>query len=118
VGGAKGKLFSKQYVLEGNHLPTMKSINDAGLPITYDKGSAIQMLYHEHKAFVSTGRSFEAIAFRNEETRLLLNGDYMGAFNLNAARIQATYGTKYNQAIEQARKYYQENIISVWNPTK
>ena len=50
---------------------------------------------------------------RQRGTNLLRNGNYMGAFDLNATRIQATYGVKYNQAIEQARKTYQENIITV-----
>jgi RHS repeat-associated protein len=116
LGGAKGDLYSKQNILEGNHLPTMKSITDAGLPIQYNKASAIQMLYHEHRAFISTGSSVEAVAFRQQETLLLRQGNYIGAFELNAKRIQASYGTKYNNAIEQARKHYKEQILSIWNP--
>ncbi len=44
LGGAKGKLYSKQNILEGNHAPTMQSFEIAEFKVSYNKGSAFQML--------------------------------------------------------------------------
>ena len=35
----------------------------------------------------------------------------MEAFNLNARRGRTAYGNKYNDALNQVRGYYQENVI-------
>jgi RHS repeat-associated protein len=118
LGGAKGELFSKQKILEGNHMPTIKGIKDAGLNIEYNQASAIQMLYKEHRSFLSTGSSAEAIAFRAQETALLKKGDYMGAFELNAQKLQMQYGVKYNDAINQAREHYKTHVVSFWLPSQ
>jgi hypothetical protein len=104
-------LYSKKDILEANHLPTMKSMELSGFKINYNEGSAFQMLYEEHRAFVSTGSSRAAVAFRNQEASLLNQGKFMDAFDLNAKRVQSAYGNKYNDALNQARDYYQKNIV-------
>ena len=118
LGGAKGDLYSKKNILEGNHVPTMKSIRDAGLSVGYNEASAIQMLYSEHRSFISTGSSVESVSFRKMETELLRKADYIGAFELNANRLKQQYGNKYDEAINQARTHYKKHIISIWNPSK
>jgi len=35
----------------------------------------------------------------------------MAAFDLTAKQVRAAYGNKYDEAIEQARDYYQNNIV-------
>ena len=111
LGGAKGQLYSKMNILEGNHAPTMNSFEIAGYKISYTEGSAFQMLYKDHRMFVSTGSSPEAIAFRKQEAALLKQGKFMAAFDLNANRVRSTYGNKYNAAIGQARDYYENKIV-------
>lgn len=83
----------------------------AGFKIAYKEGSAFQMIYEEHRAFISTGSSKIAIAFRNQEASFLKEGKFLEAFDLNAQRVRAAYGNKYNEAIEQARSYYQSNVV-------
>jgi RHS repeat-associated protein len=111
IGGAKGDLYSKQKILEGNHLPTMKGMELAGFQIEYKAGSAFQMLYEEHRAFISTGSGKIADAFRKAEANLLSEGKFLEAFDLNVDRVRAAYGNKYNEAMSEAREYYQSNII-------
>jgi RHS repeat-associated protein len=111
LGGAKGDLYSKKGILEGNHAPTMNSMEMSGFSIRYKKGSAFQMLYEDHRNFVSTGRGPAAVAFREQEASLLSQGKFMEAFDLNAQRVRAAYGNKYNDAINQAREYYQNSIV-------
>ena len=111
LGGAKGDLYSKKGILEGNHAPTMNSMELSGFKIKYNEGSAFQMLYEEHRAFVSTGSGKAAVAFRNQEAGLLSQGKFMEAFDLNAQRVRAAYGNKYNDALNQAREYYKNNIV-------
>jgi RHS repeat-associated protein len=111
LGGAKGDLYSKQKILEGNHAPTMQSYEIAGFKITYNKGSAFQMLYEEHQRFISSGNSKVALAFRNQEASLLKQGKFMEAFELTARQVKKSYGNKYDEAIQEARTYYQINIV-------
>jgi hypothetical protein len=111
LGGAKGDLYSKKGILEGNHVPTMKSMEVSGSRISYNEGSAFQMLYEEHRAFISTGSSKAAVAFRNQEVGLLNQGKFMEAFDLNAQRVRAAYGDKYNDALNQAKDYYQKTVV-------
>ncbi|MBX2923990.1 MAG: hypothetical protein KF746_17455 [Chitinophagaceae bacterium] len=111
LGGAKGDLYSKRGILEGNHAPSMGSMDIAGFKVSYNEGSAFQMLYEEHRAFISTGSSKVATAFRNQEAGLLNQGKFMEAFDLNAQRVRAAYGNKYNDALNQAREYYQKSIV-------
>jgi len=114
-GGAKGDLLTGKVdgisTLEGNHLPTVNGMQQAGLVIPYNDASAIQMLFVEHRHLISTGRSAEAIAFRTQEAELLKSGKFMEAFDLNAAEIRKAYGDKYDRALQEARQYYEENIV-------
>jgi hypothetical protein len=111
LGGAKKDLYSKQKILEANHAPTMKSFEIAGFKISYNEGSAFQMLYDEHRLFISTGRDKAAVVFRNQEANLLKQGKFMEAFDLNVQRVKSTYGNKYDGAMGQAREYYQNKIV-------
>ncbi|MBO9154071.1 RHS repeat domain-containing protein [Chitinophaga sp. GCM10012297] len=111
LGGAKGSLFSKRNILEANHSPTMKSYEIAGFSISYSEGSAFQMVYAEHRAFVSTGSSKAAQAFRAQEASLLKQGKFMEAFDLNMNSIKSQFGNKYNEAMSQAREHFQKNIV-------
>lgn len=81
----------------------------AGFKISYSEGSAFQMLFEEHRAFISSSKA--AVAFRNQEASLLKEGKFMEAFDLTADRVKSSYGTKYNEALGQAREYYQNKIV-------
>ncbi|MCE2973785.1 MAG: RHS repeat-associated core domain-containing protein [Sediminibacterium sp.] len=111
LGGAKRDLLSKKNILEGNHLPTMGGIKQAGFDISFGEGSAMQMLYKEHQSFISSGNSKAAQAFRKKEASLLKDGKFMEAFDLNSERLISSYGNKYKSAIKDARDYYQKEII-------
>ncbi|WP_295121509.1 hypothetical protein [uncultured Chitinophaga sp.] len=110
MGGVKGNLLSRLNILEGNHIPTMRSINIAGFKISDNSGSVFQMLYEDHRPFISTGSSKAAAAFRHQEADLLGQGKFMEAFDLTVDRVKAIHRDKYNDAMTQARDYYQKNI--------
>ncbi|MDX2048317.1 MAG: DUF6443 domain-containing protein [Chitinophagaceae bacterium] len=112
-GGEKGKLLALKKILERNHLPTMDGLRKAGFKISEKQGSAIQMLYKEHRDFISTGSSEASKAFRQIEANLLRQGKFMEAFELNANRLLSTYGNKYKAAIDEARQYFQDEIIPI-----
>jgi len=54
-----------------------------------------------------------AVAFRRQEAALLSQGKYMEAFDLNVQRIKSAYGNKYNGAIQEARSYYEKEIVPI-----
>ena len=89
----------------------MQSYEVAGCKIPYNKGSAFQMLYEEHQAFISSGSSKTAQAFRKMEAGLLGQRKFIEAFQLNAQRVQAAYGHKYDEAIMESMKYYTEKVV-------
>jgi RHS repeat-associated protein len=118
AGGGYGK-FDNQYdefgnlLTNKNHLPTMNSYKLAGFRVSNYMGSAQIMTVEDHKAFISTGSSKEAKAFRNAEAKLLKSGRFMDAFDLNANAIRHQFGDKYNRAIEKARDHYQKNVVPI-----
>jgi hypothetical protein len=111
LGGSKGSLYSKRNIIEGNHAPSMQSLKLAGFKIAYAEASAYQMLYEEHRSFISTGSSKAAQAFRNQEASLLKQGKFLEAFDLNTQRVQNMYGHKYDGGIQKARAWYESQII-------
>lgn len=89
----------------------MNSFKIAGFEISYNQASAYQMLYAEHRSFITTGTSKAAVAFRNQEAKLLSEGKFLEAFDLNSRRVVQEYGSKYNEAISQARDYFENQIV-------
>lgn len=114
-GGAKGDLLTgrveKSGVLEGHHLPAYDSYVKASLEMGYDDASAIQMLFGEHRGYLSTGSAADAVAFRQTQANLMKQGKFMEAFDLDVREIRKAYGNKYDRAIKEAREYYQKNIV-------
>ena len=109
--GAKGDLLTGKGILEGNHLPTMNGLTQAGLIVAYKDASALQMILLEQRQFISTGCGAAAKAFRATEASLLKQGKFMEAFDLNAVSIRAQYGNKYDEGLKEARDYYEKNIV-------
>ncbi|PQJ10489.1 hypothetical protein CJD36_010965 [Flavipsychrobacter stenotrophus] len=96
AGGAYKSLERKAGQIERNHMPSMNAYTRAGAKISKQNASAIEMIFEEHRAFISTGGGKAAEAFRKAEGELLSQGKYIDAFDLNANRIRSTYGDKYN----------------------
>jgi hypothetical protein len=115
-GGAHGRIKNLveggTNITERNHLPSIDAFKRAELNVVSDYlKSSHHMLTGDHKNFITTGASDLSKAFREAEATLLREGDFMGAFDLNANAIKAQYGDIYNKAIEQARKHYQDNVV-------
>jgi hypothetical protein len=118
AGGAYKLLGRKAGQIERNHIPSMDAYSRAGAKISKQDAPAIEMIYEEHRKFISTGRGRAAEAFRKTEGELLSQGKYNEAFDLNANFIRSSYGDKYNDAIEQARSIYIEKIIPALRGSK
>ncbi len=118
IGGAHGK-FDNQYddfgnlMTNKNHLPTVKSYKLAGFKISDYMGSAHIITVEDHKIFLSTGSGNDAKIFRKTEAALLKAGNFLDAFDLNAAAIRKQFGNKYNKGLEQARKHFQDKVIPI-----
>ncbi|AXT61366.1 hypothetical protein D1816_13755 [Aquimarina sp. AD10] len=116
-GGAYGRFDNikdtktGKNITEKNHIPTTKSYDLAGFNVSKYIGSAHIMKKADHRAFITTGSSKAAKAFRNLEGKLLGDGKFLEAFDLNAAAIRKQFGNKYDEGLKQAREHYVNEVI-------
>jgi YD repeat-containing protein len=116
VGGAYGRFdnvkdTAGKNLTEKNHLPTTKSYDLADFNMSKYMGSAHIMEKADHRAFITTGSSKAAKAFRNLEAKLLKDGKFLEAFDLNATAIRKQFGDKYDKGLQQAREHYIKEVI-------
>jgi Pretoxin HINT domain len=81
---------------EINHMPP-NSING----LSRDYGPGIQMDKADHYKTASWGRSREAIDYRARQQRLIDQGDYRGAIQMDVDDIRSKFGSKYDNAIKE-----------------
>jgi hypothetical protein len=68
-------------------------------------GPCIQMLYADHRATKSCGRGKAADAYRKKQKKLIDNGDFEGAMQMDIDDIQDQFGHKYDHAIDEMLEY-------------
>jgi len=86
---------------EVNHIPPDFATGSA---ISYNKGPAIFMVKDDHRQLLST----TSATHRLQQQRLIAQGKFDDAFDMDATDIQSQFGAKYDQAIDQARFYCRE----------
>ncbi len=82
-----------------HHMPP-----DSVSPVDREFGPAIQMEKTDHYSTPSYGRSTRA-PYMTEQGERAAGGNFMGAFNVDAAAVEAKFPGKYSGAIVQARAY-------------
>ena len=66
---------------------------------------AIKMDASDHRRTASFGSSQEAISYRQRQIELISKGDMHGAIQMDIDDLTSKFGTKYNDGIEQMKKY-------------
>ena len=56
----------------------------------------------DHRLTASFGNSREALAYQAEQARLISEGKFMEAFQMDVDDLTSKFGTKYAKAIQQA----------------
>ena len=100
-GGMKGKKITG---FEKYHMPA-----DAVSPHSKYKGGAIQMDPADHALTASYRSSNAAKIYRAKQKKLIEAGDFKGAFEMDVRDIQRKFDNKYDKAISDLRKYYEDN---------
>lgn len=85
---------------EAHHIPS-----DSISPLPTSQGPAISMEKDEHRQTASWGSSRDARAYRQEQARLIEQGNFQAAQDMDIQDLRSKFGQKYDQAIEQLRQY-------------
>ena len=91
---------------EVHHMPA-NSIS----PLSIGQGPAIIMSREDHMDTASYDNQPGAKAFREKQSMLINQGDFMGAFQMDVEDIQSKFGNKYDKGINAAQTYL-ETLIS------
>ena len=85
---------------ERHHMPA-----DSVSPLSTQKGPVINMSLGDHKKTASWGRSKYAQEYRAQQRRLINNGDFMRAQQMDIDDVKSKFGNKYNKTIDEMRDY-------------
>ena len=85
---------------ESHHAPA-----NSASPISTGDGPALAMERADHYDTASWGNSREARAYRAEQSRLIEEGRFRDAQQMDIDDIRAKFGTKYDDAIQQMLDY-------------
>ncbi|MEF2148457.1 RHS repeat domain-containing protein [Aquilutibacter rugosus] len=102
LGGSYSKL-KRGEGLKRHHIPSV------GSGSSRLSGPAIVMDKADHHKTASWGSSREAKAHRKTEQQMIESGDFNGAQELGIRDIKQKFGEKYDEHIEQMRKYTDGN---------
>jgi hypothetical protein len=80
--------------------------------LSSDKGPAIAMTPEDHQQTASWGRRKGAVAFRQQQKQLLLQGCPDQALKKGIDDVRAKFGSKYEPGIQQAQEYWQQQNLS------
>ncbi len=72
---------------------------------------AIKMDPEDHRLTASFGNSKEAINYRAEQAKLINEGKFMEAFQMDVDDLTSKFGTKYTEAIQQAMEAAQNFTV-------
>jgi hypothetical protein len=75
-------------------------------PLSTNDGPAIAMRPADHQDTASWGSAGEE--YRREQARLIQNGDFRGAIQMDIDDIRSKFGVKYDDAIRQMLEYVEE----------
>jgi hypothetical protein len=85
---------------ESHHMPAHSASN-----LPKDKGPAISMSKEDHRQTASWGSSKEAKAYRQEQKKLIEQGKFGEAQQMDIKDVQSKFGNKYDGAIQQMQDY-------------
>lgn len=92
---------------EVHHTPAWEAMGSA-TKVEYGDCPAIAMEKNDHKQTASYGFSNDAREYRAEQSRLIKEGKFEDAVQMDIDDIQEKFGDKYNDAINQMKEYVQE----------
>ena len=92
---------------EVHHTPAWEAMESA-TKVEYGDCPAIAMEKNDHKQTASYGSSIDAREYRAEQARLIKEGKFEDAVQMDIDDIQEKFGDKYNDAINQMKEYVQE----------
>lgn len=99
----KGGAWKDVHGMEGyeaHHMPA-----DSVSPHSHGSGPTIAMLKEDHKLTASWGRSREANSYRQAQAKLIKEGKFMEAVQMDIIDIRSKFGSKYDPAIKQMLEY-------------
>jgi filamentous hemagglutinin len=108
-GGAHKNLSTSG--VQRYHMPA-----DSVSPLSTGRGPAIEMLPEDYMLTASWGRSRAAIAYRARQQQLIAEGRFFEAMQMDIHDARLSFGTKYDDAIEQMLRY-SESLPS-WQTTR
>jgi hypothetical protein len=88
---------------EGSHAHHMPSKDASHL--STEKGPAISMGPEDHRRTASYGNSNEARAYREEQRKLIVEGKFKEAQQMDIDDIRSKFGSKYDQQIKEMLEY-------------
>lgn len=94
-------------LLHCHHIIPQQSLKACGLDPS--KGPSIQMVRSDHVDTGTYGKDEDAVELRQQITERLSAGDVDGAYTLGVHDVRsAEFGPRYEQALEEAERYYHE----------
>jgi len=103
AGGRWGDLKEAGFGWPKHEVHHMPAASTSELP--REDGPAIVMDYADHRQTASCGNSREAVEYRKKQSDLIAQGKFMEAFQMDVDDIHEKFGTKYDEAIYEAREY-------------
>lgn len=97
---AEGHGWNHEPPEEVHHMPSCESS-----PLERNDGPAIAMDYEDHRETASCGNSREAQEYRAEQARLIKEGKFEEAMQMDIDDIHDKFGDKYDEGIQQMKDY-------------
>ena len=83
-----------------HHMPA-----DSSSPLSKSDGVAIKMDISDHKQTASFDRKPSSDAYRKTQAKLIKDGEFQRAFDMDVMDIQKKFPGKYDKNISQAQEY-------------
>ena len=99
-GGAYKNLDFDSTTEQRHHMPAQAAGNQGG------EGGAITMKTTDHKLTASCDNKPGAKEYRETQKKLIEEGKFQEAFEMDVKDIHKNFGDDYNESIEQLRKWY------------
>lgn len=88
---------------EVHHMPSKEALT--GSPLSAGQGPSILMDWQDHRRTKSHGRKREANAYRAKQKRLIEQGRFNDAQQMDIDDVRKKFGSKYDNEIEQMLEY-------------
>ncbi len=104
-GGRFGDIFKdgEGETVEVHHMPA-----DSVTELSRNDGPAIRMDKEDHRETASCGNSREAREYRERQKKLIDDGKFEEAVNMDIEDIREKFGDKYDDAINEMLEYVEE----------